>query len=114
MFLMCCIPKKLKEFLPTYLHLVGYFPAICRILSTRRKFPMFLALDFPQLLDAMRNRSKFYINIQQGLKKPPEWVFRFILLLSQHQIHFFVPQYKFIVLDAIIAFNPLRANPTKW
>ena len=29
----------------------------------------FLALDFPQLLDALGKRLKFHINVQQGLKK---------------------------------------------
>ena len=29
----------------------------------------FLALDFPQLLDALGKRLKFHINIKQGLKK---------------------------------------------
>ena len=29
-----------------------------------------LALDFPQLLDALRKKLKFHINVLQGLKRP--------------------------------------------
>ena len=37
--------------------------------STLRNFPKFFALNFWQLSDALRRRLKFYINVQQGLKR---------------------------------------------
>ena len=44
----------------------NFVPTVSRAL---RNFPTFLALDFPQLSDAQRQRLKFHINVRQGLKK---------------------------------------------
>ena len=37
--------------------------------SVLRNFPTFLALDFPQLSDALRKRVRFHINLRKGLKR---------------------------------------------
>ena len=52
-----------------YLYLVGNHLVLCRPFSAPRNFPIFLALDFPQLLDVLRNGLKFHIEREQGLKK---------------------------------------------
>ena len=37
--------------------------------GARRNFPNFFALDFPQLLYALRKKLKFHLNVEQGFKK---------------------------------------------
>ena len=50
-------------------------------------------------------RLKFHINVQQGLKKTPEWAVRCIILLGYHHIHISFLRYKFLILDVIILFE---------
>ena len=76
---------------------------LCQAASAVKHFLIFLGLNFPQLLDVLRNGLKFHNDIKRGLKNPlnfkktisckktSELVFRFIFLLSHHRIHLSVP-----------------------
>ena len=78
---------------------------IPRITSALRSFPIFLNIDFPQLLDIQEKMLKFHINVQKRFKKTPEWAVRLTLLLGYHHIHFSFRQYWFLSLDVIIVFE---------
>ena len=75
-----------------YLYLVGNHLVLCRPFSAPRNFPIFLALDFPQLLDVLRNGLKFHIEREQGLKKLLNYLVTITSTLS-------FLQFKLIVLD---------------
>ena len=81
------VTKNHNKFLRTYLHLVGYFSTS---FLGYLNLSTYLPVEFPQLLDAPGKRLRLLIDEQQGLKKTPEKVVRFICLLGYHHIHFFV------------------------
>ena len=85
---------------------------IPRTARALRNFPIFLNLDFPQLLDSQRNMLKFLINVEKDLTKLLNGLLNLCrsyliltLLLGSHHIHFSFRRYWFLVLDAIIAFE---------
>ena len=103
----CIIFTKKTQGISSKLFVLGrdfsnFFPTAS---STLRSFPTLLALDFPQLPDALRKRLTFQINVRQNLKKTTEWVVRFILFLDYLPIHISFLQYKFSILDVIIVFE---------
>ena len=63
-----------------------------RASRTLRYFPnVSYNLDFSQLLDAIRRRLKFHINVKQGLRKTPKWVVRFSITVGLPSHPYFVP-----------------------
>ena len=72
--------------------------------SALLNFLIFLTLEVPHLLDDLRKRLNFHINIQPGLKR----LFDGLLDLSYYWLtspsFFSFPQYKFLVLGVIITF----------
>ena len=60
--------KRLATIKHSYWYLVGNFLVLRRPSRALRNFPIFLALDCPQVLGVLRNRLKFHIDIKQGLK----------------------------------------------
>ena len=73
-----------------------------RITSALRSFPIFLNLDFPQLLDTQGKMLRFCINVQKKFIKIPKWAVRITLFLGFHHIHFSFRRYWFLASDVII------------
>ena len=57
-----------------------------RISNVLRRFPVFLSLDLPQLLDTQGQMLKFCDT--KRFNKTPEWTVRFTILLGYHHIPF--------------------------
>ena len=60
------IQENARSVFQTYLYFVRKFSNfVLRSSSAPRNFPTSLLVDFPQLLDTLRNMWKFHINLQQ-------------------------------------------------
>ena len=57
-----------------------------RISNVLRRFPVFLSLDLPQLLDTQGQMLKFCDT--KRFNRTPEWTVRFTILLGYHHIPF--------------------------
>ena len=76
---------------------------IPRAARALRNFPIFLNLDFPQLLDSQRNMLKFLINVEKDLTKLLNGLLN--LCRSYPYINSFIgfPSYPFFVSPILVS-----------